>query len=218
VLVNSALISNTAYRVGGGLVNFLGSAEASNVTFSTNTAEDGGGVWNDEGTLRLAFVTFAGNIADTASAIWNYTTYPAATLYLEATLLAGNGPGYNCHAQPGSLPIQSGGYNLSDDRSFVPGIGVCPSFGVTDLSDTAPMLGPLSESSGPMPFHPLLGGSPAIDAIPVGSPGNRACGTTLTYDQLDFPRPMDGDGNGVPRCDIGAIEAALQLWLPLIVR
>lgn len=46
-------------------------------------------------------------------------------------------------------------------------------------------------------------GSPRIDAIPVGTLG---CGSTLVSDIRAFPRPNDGDGDGVAACDIGAWE------------
>ena len=46
-------------------------------------------------------------------------------------------------------------------------------------------------------------GSPRIDAIPAGTLGS---GTTLVSDIRGFPRPTDGDGDGVAACDIGAWE------------
>jgi hypothetical protein len=54
-----------------------------------------------------------------------------------------------------------------------------------------------------------LPGSPAIDAIPLGTSG---CGTTITTDQRGFPRPIGG------RCDIGAYERGVFLYLPLILK
>jgi hypothetical protein len=44
--------------------------------------------------------------------------------------------------------------------------------------------------------------SPLVDAIPLGDP---ACDTTLT-DLFGTERGVDGDGDGVGGCDIGAIE------------
>lgn len=45
-------------------------------------------------------------------------------------------------------------------------------------------------------------GSPLIDAIPLGDP---ACDPS-TVDLYGNPRGVDGDGNGIGGCDIGAVE------------
>ncbi len=37
-------------------------------------------------------------------------------------------------------------------------------------------------------------------------------------DQRARVRPIDGDSNGTALCDIGAFEAPLNLFLPLIMR
>lgn len=51
--------------------------------------------------------------------------------------------------------------------------------------------------------YDLNPGSPLIDAVPVGVNG---CGVDLVDDQGHVARPQDGDGDGVPACDIGARE------------
>ena len=62
----------------------------------------------------------------------------------------------------------------------------------------------------------LLDGSPAIDAVPEGV---NACGTEVVTDQRGVERPLDGDGDDVLACDIGAYEkgSAFQSFLPLIL-
>lgn len=52
------------------------------------------------------------------------------------------------------------------------------------------------------PALPLPASSPLIDAIPLGSPG---C-TTQERDVRGSPRGVDGNGDGVPGCDVGAVE------------
>jgi hypothetical protein len=60
-----------------------------------------------------------------------------------------------------------------------------------------PMLGSLADNGGPTMTHALLPGSPAIDAAdPAMCP---------SADQRGAPR-VDGDGDSVAACDIGAFE------------
>jgi hypothetical protein len=61
-----------------------------------------------------------------------------------------------------------------------------------------PKLGPLANNGGNTQTHLLLTGSPAIDA------GESA--TCLSTDQRGVTRPLDGNGDGVVRCDLGAVE------------
>jgi len=75
----------------------------------------------------------------------------------------------------------------------------------SNLIRSVPMLGSLQDNGGPTPTHAPLAGSPIIDA---GDPGG--CmdqdGLPIASDQRGVPRPFDGDGDGTPRCDIGAVE------------
>lgn len=64
-------------------------------------------------------------------------------------------------------------------------------------------LGPLDPPT-PTRVHPLQPDSPARDAADCTDP---TTGGTLSVDQRDTPRPSDGDGDGVARCDAGAVEA-----------
>jgi hypothetical protein len=61
------------------------------------------------------------------------------------------------------------------------------------------MLGPLADNGGLTETIKLLAGSPAVNRIPRSALG---CGTTITFDQRNFTRPV---GVG---CDVGAYEDA----------
>jgi hypothetical protein len=37
-------------------------------------------------------------------------------------------------------------------------------------------------------------------------------------DQRGWHRPIDGDGDGIARCDIGSVELTIPLCLPIIRR
>ena len=108
---------------------------------------------------------------------------------------------------PGNVTTQ--GINLSDTAP--------PGFGASDLTNVAPLLGPLSDNGGATVTHALLAGSPALDAADGGS--------CLSIDQRGEPRPADGNDDEVAACDIGAYEAqsapapieSREIYLPLVM-
>lgn len=77
------------------------------------------------------------------------------------------------------------------------GYGCAADLPIDDASTFTQVLGPLTEQPGAPALHPLLEGSPAIDA------GVGSCSAT---DQRKAPRPQDGNGDGVAVCDLGAYE------------
>jgi hypothetical protein len=94
----------------------------------------------------------------------------------------------NC--RPG---VVSDGFNVEDKLS-------CRFTHIGDRQNVDPRLGPLADNGGPTQTVPLLYGSPAIDTADV-----TVCPAT---DQRGITRLSDGNGDGNPRCDIGAYEAA----------
>ncbi len=111
-------------------------------------------------------------------------------------------PGGNCAGETDY--IFSLGYNLESNST-------CTLYSMGDKYNIAnPGLDPnLAYNSGKTMTHALLPGSPAIDS---GNP--KGC---LQVDQRYLVRPVDGDENGDPVCDIGAFEVftnGLVAFLP----
>ena len=215
-LINSTVSGNSAQR-GGGIAHAGSLMILIDSTVSGNIAtEDGGGIVSNGlpkffGTIHLFNSTITNNQADadfngsgTGGGINNF----ANTFTFQNTILAGN-----------SETIFFG-------NVFVPVVGECKGFGiisngnnlmenydtshcvVTGIAPTLadPKLGPLQNNGGPTQTHALLAGSPAIDAgNPNGCRDN--LGALLTTDQRGFPRPVDGNNDGVAACDIGAYES-----------
>lgn len=85
---------------------------------------------------------------------------------------------------------------LSNVNNFV-GDGTCAEAAVNLMSGSA-ALGPLQNNGGLTLTHAPLPGSPLVEA------GDAA--ECLLSDQTGLPRPVDGDSDGAPDCDIGAVE------------
>jgi cysteine-rich repeat protein len=188
-LVNSTVSGNTATANGGGVASG-GGTRFRNVTITANTAgDDGGGVLHtsDSGSISFRNTIVAGN-TDTAG---------------------GNAPDCAQQFPGGAGTLDSEGFNLIGDNE-----------GCTFFNDTTgdqigtpaapidPLVGPLANNGGPTPTHLPLAGSRAIDlANSSGCFSNDANnGSLLTVDQRSFTRPLDGDGDGGVRCDVGAVE------------
>ncbi|MGQ0603535.1 MAG: choice-of-anchor Q domain-containing protein [Anaerolineales bacterium] len=123
--------------------------------------------------------------------------------YLSNSVLTAIGSGSS--ACSGTL--QSSGHNIVSNIlgcNFVAAAG--------DLQNVDPKLGPLF---GTPAFFTLMPDSPAIDA---GNPSgcNDHLGNPLLTDQRGSLRALDGNGDGVARCDIGAFEYDFDN--PLIIR
>jgi parallel beta-helix repeat protein len=152
----------------------------------------GGGVFNG-GMATLTNCTVSGNAATTGGGVYN-SGYPAATLTLANTIVAGNtasGSGPDAFGTVNSL-----GYNLvgiTDGSTGWRGDGSVRDHDQigTSASPLDPLLGPLADNGGPTQTMALLPGSPAIDA-------GTAAGAPCT-DQRGFGR--------IGAVDIGAFES-----------
>jgi CSLREA domain-containing protein len=186
------VVSNTAINNGGGIYNSGGTLTLINTTVSGNRAAggSGGGLLNG-GTTAITFTTVTSNTA----ASGGYGIHRAdGTVALQNALVAHNGTtATNC-----SGVLVSNGHNLEYGDT-------CNLTATTDITDTNPLLGPLTYDSGTW-VHPLLMGSPATDQG-VCLPG------VTTVDQRGVTRPQQGG------CDIGAYELVLRpVYLPLVLR
>jgi len=192
-LSGGQVVSNTANgligRGGGGIYHRGGTLALLNTTVSRNraTTGGGGGIWNYNGTSVLTCTTIASN---TAAAGGGGIHWMSGTISLQNSIVAHNGAA-NCAGT-----LTSNGHNLDSGTT-------CGFTASGDITGTDPLLGPLVEDGGTL-VHPLLEGSPAIDA--------GVCVAGITTDQRGVTRPQ---GAG---CDIGAYEWAwYKIYLPLVL-
>ncbi len=188
---NSTFAENVVFGAagtGGGLVT-LGTAPVTitNSTFSANWAQtSGAGLLTAGNPVLVASSTFfanAGGAAGTALA-----TAGGGTATLRATVL-GVGPFPGFPSCAGAMASE--GNNLDQD-------GSCMLAGEGDRGGLEPELGPLRDNGGPTFTHEPLQTSPLVDAF-TGA----ACPAS---DQRGVARPTDGNGDGAPACDVGAVE------------
>jgi CSLREA domain-containing protein len=211
IINNAALIDSNGGEelagYGGGAYN-SGAIVLTNVTVSGNSAQgSGGGLANASSSqMILGNSTVTANLANRAESQWLTRgdaggVYAGSPVSITNSLIAGNS------APSGVKPdaagtLLSGGHNLIGNSAGVTLTGNLDG----NLLDVAARLGPLSADGG-LPIHPLLPGSPAVDAGSPLAPGSgpAACAPA---DARGVLRPLDGDGDGSAVCEIGAVEAA----------
>lgn len=157
-----------------------------NTTISGNSVDVHGGAIGAEnaGPITLRGVTIYGNTADFRGSALQIFGGVETNYKIESSIVEGT-----CEWTIGAGPDSLGGNLYSPNSS-------CNFGHATDQAVTDFGLGPLE--SGENGFtHPLLPGSPAIDAGASCPP----------EDQRGAMRPMDGDGDGIAACDAGAHEA-----------
>lgn len=212
-IINASLIGlgNSANSGdGGGIVNDS-TLTLNNSTISGNTAQRGAGIDNvSPATANLNQSTVTGN---TASGAGGGVRNSGGTFSLQNSIVAGNA-GASSKDCNGTYTSQ--GYNLVGQNGSANG---CPTGG-TNIVLAGAISAALNTQlttvgAEQVPYHALVMGSLAVDAIPLG--GN--C-SLPSYDQRNAARPLDGNFNGTPACDVGAYELVPQrfIFLPLVVK
>lgn len=184
---------------GGAIANDAGGALLlENVALSQNAALAldvteavvAGGLYN-EGAARLNNVTLYHNILED---VYN----DGGTVTLANSLAAGSD--VICADAGNGGGVEDGGHNLLQNAAC--GFPAAGDLLLAPLADNGGATTPL----GVIPTHALQNGSPALDAGHPAAPDSDpfACAAA---DQRGVPRPQDGEGDTVNRCDAGAFEA-----------
>jgi hypothetical protein len=219
-IIDSSIYNNrTPDGLGGGIDAGAASSGVEmhivNSTISGNSAAVGGGLHSADPRVYITNTTFYSNsaeflvlVTETVTTGGGFGGNLSGTVTLANTLLADGYPD-DCGYAPA---VTSNGYNLEHLTNS------CGLAGTGDQPNANALLGPLARNGAALAenlSHLPLRGSDAIDA------GNDAvCAGWLVdgHDQRGWTRPVDGDDDTAAVCDIGAVEAGLDLFLPLILR
>lgn len=190
-LKNSYLAYNVADH-GGAIYNPGGPrAWIYNSTFYANS----GGAIHSDGALDLYSNTFVDNTGGTASAVRaiSYTSYRKINLF-NNLFASSNASVPLCEIAAGSDILTVGG-NLATDNT-------CAGSGVTTYA-ALKAITPPAYNEGPTLNIALQAGSAAID---VGNATACQNANIAGRDQRGQPRFIDGNGDSVAQCDVGAFE------------
>lgn len=200
-----AIIGNRA--VGGGGVSSRAQVFLSlgDCTLDGNQSTDVGAGINANGTVILDRVTVTANRCDSDAPNGGagLNSFAGGDFRISNTLVAYNAVNAavapevrNCGCTGGAgctpgIQFLSLGFNLENGNT-------CGFSTGTDMPGREPRLGALDPLGGPTPVRAVQSGSPAIDSGELAN-----CPAT---DQRGLPRPVDGDGDTIADCDVGAFE------------
>jgi CSLREA domain-containing protein len=180
---------------GGGIAVVAGEARLIDTTVAGNRATGNGGGIHNLGTLELINATIVWNRADSDSADGGRgggIDTESGTTRLRNSLLAEN---LAAAAPDCDGTLESSGHNLIADATC----SIAPSNG--DQLDVDPELAAAAAG-----FYATVPGSPARDAASAEVAGSLGVSCSRR-DGAGILRPVDGDSDGVARCDIGAVES-----------
>lgn len=208
IMEHSTVWQNEA-DLGGGIAVFEQDLKVRGSTISQNVAREcgGGALLQSNYDLRLDYVTITENVAlgyanprrcgdeyeeGAGSGVYIHPQL-SGVLNMKSSILARNlepnHVGGDCYKN-----VYSRGFNLIEKTNHCVITGI-PNGNLFHLD---PLLGPLQGNGGLTPTYALLAGSVAIDAAaPTDCPNT---------DQRQYPRWVDGNGDGIERCDMGAYE------------
>lgn len=200
VLTQSTLSGNVATDNGGGLYMNLGTLEMTNSTISNNTAAEGAGIYFQDvigaTDARIHSSTIAVNYGG------GLDIHGGSIVKMRNSILALNRiDTVSLTADDCAGALVSNNNNLIGDTTnctITGGVG-------KNLYALDPLLGALQNNGGPTSTHLPAAGSPVIDKGKSSGCIN-VSGAVITVDQRVETRPIDGDGNGNARCDIGSVE------------
>jgi CSLREA domain-containing protein len=198
------LPSGTQDPSGGGLWN-SGTTNIMNTTISTNRTDGyGGGIYNWGYDLDVRYSTIVYNKAE------NDLQYggdgggirvEAGSVVVYNTILANNTRKRYRFPAPVKDDCKAPNNTFIVYGSLVEEPSGCAVPTYDNKTGIDPQLEPLANNGGRTLTHALKPDSPAID--PAYS---CAGGSAALQDQRNYTRPVDGDGNRVVRCDMGAFE------------
>lgn len=189
----------------GAAINaFGGSVTIAESLFSQNTSQGGGAaIWvtGDVAGRTVTNTTFNNNGAPSfGGAVLSGATI-ASTLTFRNCTFSGN------TSQHGTISGPAQAFNTIFVDSSSPSSAICQITGASNLQwpiarcpavpVANPMLLPLANNGGPTLTMALPVNSPAVDGALASAP---------TIDQRGVTRPLDGNGDGVVRADLGAYE------------
>lgn len=214
VIWTSSILFNSATDDGGGVESDVGSGDRSSIRRSLIAANEartrrGGGLYLATGKLWLRNTTVSSNGAGRHGDqifSWDELTLRNATIR-DPTPASGRAVQNNgvmrpsntvfvgrCHHGAGASVTSSGGNIESPENTC----RLTAGSDRTGVSAAQLNLQPLDADGGPTLTH-----FPALPSVAIDTGRDATC---ESKDQRLFDRPLDGNGNGVSRCDVGAVE------------